>query len=133
MTMGSGPGNGATALCNDGTYSFAAHTRAHAHGTAGSRCSTSRAWSDRGRPDLAQPITKVRVRHHQVDQPAVLGTRCTRHAQRARVTTGNDDVALLSALLTRLAASEATQRPGAVRAAFLCCCLSRCLCCRLHS
>src|SRR5665647_1261212 len=85
MTMGSGPGNGATALCNDGTYSFAAHTRAHAHGTAGSRCSTSRAWSDRGRPDLAQPITKVRVRHHQVDQPAVLGTRCTRHAQRARV------------------------------------------------
>ena len=25
MTMGSGPGNGATALCNDGTYSFAAH------------------------------------------------------------------------------------------------------------
>ena len=35
MTMGSGPGNGATALCNDGTYSFAAHTRAHAHGTAG--------------------------------------------------------------------------------------------------
>src|ERR1035437_9310942 len=40
---------------------------------------------DRGGPDLAQPITKVRVRHHQVDQPAVLGTRCTRHAQRARV------------------------------------------------
>ncbi|HZX99905.1 MAG TPA: DUF3761 domain-containing protein [Dermatophilaceae bacterium] len=23
--MGSGPGNGATAPCNDGTYSFAAH------------------------------------------------------------------------------------------------------------
>jgi hypothetical protein len=41
--------------------------------------------SGRGRPDLVQPITKVRVRHHQVDQPAVLGTRCTRHAQRARV------------------------------------------------
>ena len=80
-----------------------------------------------------QLITKVRVRHHQVDQPAVPGTRCTRHAQRAGVTTGNDDVTLLSALLTRLAASEATQRPGAVRAALLCCCLSRCLCCRLHS
>jgi hypothetical protein len=42
-------------------------------------------WSDRGSPDLVQPITKVRVRHHQVDQPAVLGTRRTRHTQRAGV------------------------------------------------
>jgi hypothetical protein len=41
--------------------------------------------SDRGGPDLVQPLTKVRVRHHQIDQSAVLGTRCTRHAQRAGV------------------------------------------------
>jgi hypothetical protein len=32
---------------------------------------------------MVQPLTKVRVRHHQVDQPAVLGTRYTRNAQGA--------------------------------------------------
>ena len=34
---------------------------------------------------MVQPLTKVRVRHHQVDQAAVLGTQCTWHAQRAGV------------------------------------------------
>ena len=33
-----------------------------------------------------QRLTKLRVRHHQVDQAAVLGTGCTGQAQRAGVT-----------------------------------------------
>ena len=33
--------------------------------------------SDRGCPDLVQPLTKVGIGNHQVDQPAVLRTRCT--------------------------------------------------------
>jgi hypothetical protein len=37
--------------------------------------------SDRGSPDLVPPITEIRVRYHQVDQPAFLRTRCTRHAR----------------------------------------------------
>lgn len=36
--------------------------------------------------NIVQPLTKVRVRHHQIDQPTVLGTRYTRNAQRARLT-----------------------------------------------
>jgi hypothetical protein len=47
-----------------------------------------------GGPDLVQPITKVRLRHHQVDQSAVLGARCTRHAQRARVSWANGALGL---------------------------------------
>jgi hypothetical protein len=35
-------GNGATALCNDGTYSFAAHHQGHARATEASTCSISR-------------------------------------------------------------------------------------------
>ncbi len=33
-----------------------------------------------GLTSLVQPLTKLRVRHHQVDQAAVLGTGCTRQA-----------------------------------------------------
>ena len=39
--------------------------------------------SGRGKANMVQPLTKVRVRHHQVDQPAILGTRYTRNAQGA--------------------------------------------------
>jgi hypothetical protein len=33
--------------------------------------------SDRGKAEMVQPLTKIRVRHHEVDQAAVLGTGCT--------------------------------------------------------
>jgi hypothetical protein len=33
--------------------------------------------SDRGKTDVVQPLPKFRVRHHHVDQAAVLGTGCT--------------------------------------------------------
>jgi hypothetical protein len=36
--------------------------------------------SDRSKADLVQPLAQVRVGHHQVDQPAVLGTQYTGHA-----------------------------------------------------
>jgi hypothetical protein len=36
--------------------------------------------------NMVQPLTKVRVRHHQVDQPTVLGTQYTRDTQGAGLT-----------------------------------------------
>ena len=63
-----------------------ARRRSAASGKAGRRRRpASGEESDRRNADTVQPLAKVRVRHHQVDQPAVLGTRYTRHAQRARV------------------------------------------------
>lgn len=65
--------------------------------------------SDRSKLDMVQLLAKVRVRHHQVDQPAVLGTRSTWHAQRACVSWAQGALGLrLCSVLDHLDPSERT-------------------------
>ena len=59
------------------------------------RLSASGEESDRSKLDMVQPLAKVRVRHRQIDQPAVLGTRYTWHAQRAFVSWAQGALGLL--------------------------------------